>query len=91
MEKGSHATRQGTLVHLRLSSLGHGGLTPDLKEQDWRARAELYLKRFFSKEKEKKQQQKSRQINRRTFHHNPRRRAKCHHQVSQVLNKYVDE
>ena len=53
MEKGSHATRQGTLVHLRLSSLGHGGPTLDLKEQDWRARAELYLKRFFSKEKEK--------------------------------------
>ena len=41
----SHATRQGTPVRSRLSSLSHYGLILDVKEWNWIALADLFLKK----------------------------------------------
>ena len=42
-ETHSHATRQGTLVHSRLSSLNHCGMILGLKELNWYARVDFDL------------------------------------------------
>ena len=50
-ETHSHATRQGTLVHSRLSSLNHCGVILNLKEWHWYARADLDLQTTKKKKK----------------------------------------
>ena len=73
-ETGSHATRQGTLSHSRLSSPNHCRLI--LVE-----RVQLSVRELISTKKKKKGREKKRRrgMNCRTFSQNPRTRGKRHH------------
>ena len=66
--KGSEITRNssGNTQSEYLSTLSHSGLIMALKKLDWCARADLHLI------KKKKCRQ---EINRQTYHHNPRKRG----------------
>ena len=61
----SHAARQGTLVHSRLSWLSHCGLIFGLKERNRCARADLHFFFFLL-------WKRRREVIHQTFHHNPR-------------------